>query len=151
MKRLLKFFRIPFFEQMLVIEALLRLGMARFAVLTMPFGRIARMLGTQGRETPLQTLTPEQAVSAQRVEKAIARVKTYTPWDSNCLAQALAARQMLRRFNVPMTVYLGASLGSGKGMIAHAWVRCGKWIITGRNRINRYGIVASFADEETIQ
>ncbi len=149
MRLLRKFFALSRLERWLTLEALLRLGLARFWVLTRRFPQVTPLLGRAGGETPAQELPPEQALYAQRVAQAIHRVRRFTPWDSNCLAQAITARQMLRRRRLPTTVYLGAALNDKqKAMIAHAWVRCGKRIVTGKEGMQRYGVVAKFSDED---
>ncbi len=124
------------------------LGVARVMVLTLPFARITRMLGVPGKDLKRRTFTPEQLHRAAVVSRAIQRIQPFTPWDSNCLAQAIAAHHMLHRRNLPSTVYLGAALTEQKsGLVAHAWLRCGQWIITGAVGINRYRVVASFVDD----
>lgn len=149
MNRLRKFWALTWADRWLTLEALLRLGLARLAVRTQRFQQVLRLLGQPGGETPLEELSPSQAITAQRVAQAIQRVRRFTPWDSNCLASAIAARQMLHRRGLPTTVYLGAAVDQGQqGMVAHAWVRCGKRIVTGGEGMQRYGVVAKFADRE---
>lgn len=151
MQALRKFLGLTWAERGLVLEALLRLGLARLAVKALPFQKVVSLLGEKGRETPQEPLPQDQADTARRVSLAIRRTRRFTPWDSNCLAQAIAACQMLRRRGVPTTAYLGAALGGPKGMIAHAWVRSGKQIITGFEGMRRYGIVARYAQGQGIK
>lgn len=153
MQALRKFLRLSWEERGFLLEALLRLGMARLAVKTLPFKMVVLLLGESDRETPNEVLTTDHAETARQVALAIRRVKRFTPWDSNCLAQAITANQMLWSRGVPATVYLGAALGGAKGMIAHAWVRSGRLIVTGNEGLRRYGIVARFArstEKETL-
>jgi hypothetical protein len=145
LKKLRTFLRLPWGEKALVFEALAWLGLMRLAVLTLPFKRVASWLGTPGADLPAAPLSPGQAAAAQRMARALRRIQPFTPWDSNCLAQALAARQMLRRRGIPCTTCLGAAIESGQGLVAHAWLYCGPWILTGAQGHQRYKIVAVFA------
>lgn len=145
LKRLIKFLRLPGVERCLVLEALLRLGLARLAVRTRPFSQVVAGLGVRGQETPVEALPPAQQVVARQVGWALRRVARLTPWDSNCLAQAIAARHMLHRRGLPVTVYLGAALDETHNLLAHAWVRSGQYFVTGSDGARRYGVVACFA------
>ncbi len=79
---------------------------------------------------------------------AIQAVGRRTPWVSTCLMQALAAQRMLRRRNIPATVYLAMLAGGRKTsdpLLAHAWVRCGDRVITGQCDESQYRVIATFA------
>ncbi len=131
-----------------LLEAALCLALARFAIGLVPFRRIARPLGEPGRETPREALPPEMEKEALRVGWAVRAVAARTPWDSKCLAQALAAMAMLRRRRLPGTLYLGVApvpAGGRPKIDAHAWVRCGPDLLTGAAGHERFTVVASFA------
>jgi hypothetical protein len=144
-KKLRTFLLLSWREKALVFEALAWLGLMRLAVLTLPFKRISAWLGSEGKETPNTPLPEPQAQIAILVARAIRRIQPFTPWDSNCLAQALTARRMLTRRGLACTTYLGATIEGQKGIIAHAWLRCGPWILTGASGHRRYKVVATFA------
>jgi hypothetical protein len=124
---------------MLVIEALVLLGLSRATVLFIPFKRVAPHLGAMQQETPLG----EFDADAQRVARAIYLVSRHTPWRSNCFAQALAGHVMLRRRRVANTLYLGVHK-EGELFTAHAWLRNGDLIVTGRNGYARYVPIALY-------
>lgn len=63
----------------------------------------------------------------------------------SCLAQAIAAQAMLRRRGIASTVYLGLAREARYGLGAHAWVRSGGMILTGRAGHRRFHVVATFA------
>jgi len=144
-QKLRTFLLLSWGEKALAFEALAWLGLMRLAVLTLPFKRIASWLGKPGANLPAAPLSPPQAQTALRVARAVRRMHPFTPWDSNCLAQALTARQMLKRRGIPSTTCLGAAIESGEGLVAHAWLYCGPWILTGAHGHKRYKIVAIFA------
>lgn len=145
LKKLRTFLLLSWIDKALVFEALIWLGLMRLAVLALPFKRVSNWLGKEGQDSPAAPLPEGQAQTALRIARAIRRIQPFTPWDSNCLAQALAARRMLARRGIPATTYLGATIEGQKGIIAHAWLRCGPWILTGAQGHRRYKVVATFA------
>ena len=50
---------------------------------------------------------------------------------------------MLRRRGIPSTLYLGMTRDP---VAAHAWLRVGDTNVTGGRDVERYAVVASFAD-----
>ena len=121
--------------RLLLIEAVCWLGWARLLVLTLPFRWIVVLWGLhhQPLTAPLPTAWPtfsaRQAVA--QIRGAIQAVNRYTPWSSNCLAQALAANRMLHRRRLPSTLYLGVAKPADRPFAAHAWLRCGAQFVTG--------------------
>lgn len=122
--------RIPGSRRRLLWEALIALLIARGAMAFLPFRRIAAWLGTPGTESSA-TATAEEICKAQEVSWAVSVVARRVPWDGRCLAQALAAKRMLRRRGLEGTVYFGASKSESAGFDAHAWLRLGSFIVTG--------------------
>lgn len=111
-----KFFRRSSAEQRLFIEALFWLGVSRLAILVAPFRRIAPFLGQTMVETPADA-TPASAVPT-RISWAVRTAGRYTPWESKCLAQAMAGKMMLKRRGFPSTLYLGLLKEREKGLSA---------------------------------
>lgn len=145
LKKLRTLLLLPWVDKALIFEAIFWLGLMRLAVLALPFKRVSTWLGTEGQNSPAVPLPEGKAQTALQIARAIRRIQPFTPWDSNCLAQALTARRMLARRSVPSTIYLGATIEGQKGIIAHAWLRCGPWILTGAQGHKRYKVVATFA------
>ncbi|NCJ08052.1 lasso peptide biosynthesis B2 protein [Synechococcales cyanobacterium C] len=128
------------------LEAWLWLGLARSLILTVPFKHIAPHLGTHRAESSL-SLSPEEAIVAREVSQAIWRAARNTPWKSNCLAQAIAAKRMLQRRGVSSTLYLGVNKDAAGELAAHAWVRCGEFWLTGGRGELHYTVVSTFTEE----
>jgi hypothetical protein len=76
---------------------------------------------------------------------AVAVAARRTPWRSLCLEQAIAAKMMLRRRGIASTMYLGVT---ARPVHAHAWVRIGDLNVTGGSDVDRFAVVAMFADAE---
>jgi hypothetical protein len=137
--------RVPRGDRWLVVEAALCLGAARLAVVALPFRWVTRVLRQEVGETPTADdsgTTDER----RRVAWALDRVSRRTPWDSNCLAQALAGKQMLRRRGISSTLYLGVAKEGGAQLEAHAWLRSGALTLTGGDDLDRFAVIATFAD-----
>ena len=83
---------------------------------------------------------------AYRIGWAVRTMARRTPWNSNCLAQAIAAKRMLRRRRIACTLYLGLAKDAKDELAAHAWLRCGNRILTGgRSSQWQYTVVSTFS------
>lgn len=139
--------RLPRLRKRLVREALLALALARMAMALLPFRRIAAWLGSRGSETPA-TATRGQIRLADRIGWAVGAVARRVPWDSRCLAQALAATWMLRRRGLEGTVSFGADRGESRQLLAHAWLRFGPCLVTGGAGHERFKPFTTFARKQ---
>lgn len=137
-----RFLRRPGEEQRALVEALFCLLIARLSVVFFPFRWLARWCGEEGRESPA-SLESEAGLAV--LEWALATAGRYGWWDCRCLTQALAATAMLRRRGLPSTLYLGVVNPGPTDFRAHAWVRCGQRILTGRRGHLQFSVVARFA------
>jgi len=145
MSRLRKFLSLPPADRRCLLEASGWLGLARLALLLLPFRWLAPYLGRQMAQSPGAAAAP--AVLLERIAWAVATASRHLPWDCFCLAQALAAKAMLQRRGVPSTLYLGLAKGGEAQLQAHAWLRCGAQILTGRPGMTGFTIIATFAED----
>ncbi len=146
LQQLRHFWQHPPEDKWLFAQAYMGLGVAWVLIHTLPFRWIAARLGVRMGHSS-DTITPAQAQVARRVSWAVRRASSLTPWPSVCLPQAITAKALLRRQGIPSTLYLGAAFDEGKSLLAHAWLRCGPLYVTGGPGHERYGVVASFAEE----
>jgi len=143
---------LSFAEKILSCEAFLRLGWARATVVWVPFSWLARRLGIPMFEE-FRTHHPNQKLLGL-VASSIRRASRYTPWQSNCLAQALAAQAMLQVRGLSSTLYLGLATpgNTPSGQIeAHAWLRCGDTLLTGARESVRFTVVATFSNTKGLK
>lgn len=93
------------------------------------------------------TAEPTDLHLARMIGGAIRSAVNYTPWESVCLPQAVAAKWMLKRRRIPCTVYLGVMKDDNKPdkLAAHAWIRCGQAILTGAKGHRQYTVVSTFS------
>lgn len=122
------------------------LGLARLAVLTLPFRWVMRTSGDHLAESPDGIPTVDME-TAERVGWAVQGMRYHTPWDSNCLARGIAGQQMLRRRGVESTLYIGVDNNVPRSFETHAWLRCGGKILTGEKRKDQFTAVVSYAKE----
>jgi hypothetical protein len=149
-KAVKKFVQIPFNEKKLLIEALWELCRARLLLLLVPFRRIAPGMGEHMKETAEEPLS-RHLETLGHIRRALRRASRHTPWANACLVQALAGKNMLKRRGIPYTLYLGLTKNGKieKGMKAHAWLRSGNLVLTGKQgvRLSSYTVVSMFAGD----
>jgi hypothetical protein len=121
------------------------LGLMRLTI-RLPFRTVSRVIGLHRGETPGE-VAPETVARAAAVGWAVRAAASYTPWESTCLVQALAATMLLRLRGIDCTLYLGVARDrvTPEAITAHAWLRCGELLLTGAAERERYTPVASFA------
>ena len=134
-------------ERGLLLEATFWLAAARLSLLLVPFRQIAPRLGKTGQETSPHS-SPNIHQKAEQIGWAVRAVARRTPWESACLAQAISAKAMLRRRHLASTLYLGLAKDPSEALQAHAWLRCGAEIITGKAGHERFTVISSFAEPE---
>lgn len=128
--------------QFVLLEATVLLALSRCAVLVLPLRLLGPCLGHLNCETP-KACTGSHQLIAQQMATAIAMVSPYTPWRSNCLAQAISGKLMLRVRGISSTLYLGLS-NKGTQLAAHAWLRVGEQMVTGGAIATQYKVVAFY-------
>ncbi len=122
------------------------LGVARCAILTIPFRWTTRLFTLKPGGLAAAGVDPPSSALAHRIGWALRSAAARSPWQSTCLAQALAGTVMLRCRRIPSSLTMGvAKSGVAPGSLAaHAWLKCGGNILTGRDGHEKYSIVAEF-------
>lgn len=142
--KLKTFWKTDYAFKRLALKTLFLLGLGRFAVLMVPFKKIAGWMGEVNHETEVKPINLENS-RLNQLGKVIRAVSPYTPWRSNCFAQALCAHWLLKAKSVEHTIYFGVKFGENKKFEAHAWLRAGDKMITGGAIRKEYTVVGSFA------
>ncbi len=126
-------------DRLLLIEALLCQVVALAAVRALPLRVWASRLGEFNRESPEEEDADVHAV-ADRIAWAVDRTGRLVPWHATCLMLAVTAMLLLKRRSIPYTLYLGVVTAqrAGENMEAHAWLRCGKDVLTGASEMDRF-------------
>ena len=80
-----------------------------------------------------------------KVARAVLCVCNNTKWESKCLVRALVAQKLLCKKKLETTLYLGVRQDENGAMLAHAWLRWGKGIVTGGDvDLKKYAVVSKF-------
>ncbi len=123
----------------LLLEALFCLALARLLVLAVPFGKLVPLLGRPVTTPPvLVAMRPDLAL---QLGWAVGTMSRYTPWQSTCLVQSLAAQWMLRRRGLVSVLYLGLARHVTRELEAHAWLCHGPVVVTGAQGRERFTII----------
>ncbi|MDE7424745.1 MAG: lasso peptide biosynthesis B2 protein [Lachnospiraceae bacterium] len=126
----------------ITIEAWIFCMYYRMIVFSIPMKYLEKKFGVRDEESSAEG-TKRDYYWAVRVSKEVNRIADKTPWDSKCLVRALTAQRILKRRDVATTLYLGVGTDDNKKMIAHAWLRCGSFYVTGGTG-EGYAMVAKF-------
>lgn len=132
--------RKSFFEYALFVEAWINLCFAKLLVVFFPFKRIAALIGEPQVESTKEVM---DATIVKDIEVALIRAIKYAFFKSKCYDQALATTFMLKRRRISSTIYFGLHK-EGEQLLAHAWVRCGDKIISGKLGQERFTPLAWF-------
>ena len=83
-----------------------------------------------------------------RVKTAVARCNRYAPWNTECLTQALTAKQMLNRRKVDSLLIIGFRKDAEGEIGGHAWLKVGPYFITGyRPDLDEYVVNGQFGSQ----
>jgi Transglutaminase-like superfamily len=130
-------------------EALFELCVARFTVSFVPFQVYKQGLGKHMHTTSYQGFQSEQAL-AKRLSWAVLKMARYTPFKSNCMVQAMAAKRMFKKRSIATTLYIGVGKGQEATLqkLNHAWLRSGSLIVTGNLKdLESYAVIGTYAEE----
>ena len=130
-------------DYILFIEAWFLLHFAKVIILLMPFKKIASRIGKLHVESTHDLQSMEEPI---KIEHAVRRAARYTLHGSKCYDQALTAKALLGQIGLPATIYFGLAKEGENKLSAHAWVRCGNNIVTGKAGMERFTVIACFGD-----
>jgi hypothetical protein len=146
LRKLLNFLALPGFVQSWVIPLWLFLGISKALIFSISFKRLAPYLGhSVGTKPWTPMVNAVQEVRARQIGQAVRLAARYTPWDSNCFPQAVAARLLLGLYGIPYAFYFGLMRDPDSPDIkAHAWVTAGKVRVTGGRSFGQFTVVGVF-------
>lgn len=139
------FIRLDMKTKLLLIEAYLYLGRARY-LKSINFAKVAPSLGEKNEETSSSPSTTNNGELA-RISKAIHVMSRYTLWESQCMVKAIAGMKMLEKRNIDSTLYMGTAKDEEGKLIAHAWLRSGSFYVSGAEEMEKFTVVLKFAKE----
>ena len=114
--------------------------------MAIPFRQLAPHLGANvGIQSWLHVLSAPQQRRAHHIGQTVRLAASYTPWDSNCFTQAVAARCLLSLYGVPYVLFFGLAKDLDGQIKAHAWVGAGPVNVTGGASFGQYSVVGVYA------
>ena len=146
MRKALSFLRQPVFVQLWFLPLWVVLGISKALIFTTSFKWLTPYLGrSEGIHPYIPLVAAARESRARQICRAVHLAARYTPWDSSCFAQAVAARFLLGLYGVPYALYFGLAHDQlVGGMKAHAWVAAGKVSVTGGESFDRFTVVGVF-------
>lgn len=66
-----------------------------------------------------------------RISWALGAAAARVPWRSDCLLRVMAADRWLHRLQIQPDFFLGVARSPTGEFMAHAWLRCGEFTVTG--------------------
>jgi hypothetical protein len=137
-----RFWRLSWQDRFLLLEAILSLAIAGFAIAVLPFRHVGFLAAHPIRRPKLPRRA--RANKVQRIRWAIITTAARVPWRALCFQQGLAAQFMLRRRGIPSVLYYGAAQDERSGLYAHVWVRDGDVDVIGGENAYRFAVLAKF-------
>lgn len=112
--------RHSFEEYRLAAEAWLWLGLARFAVVTLPFRAIVRLIRQGGSRRG--GIDGRQGEPVDAIVLAIDRASHRAPFRAKCFERGLAGHWMMYWRGIPTRFHYGIAQGGPDGLNAHVWI-----------------------------
>lgn len=142
---MVKFIRKPLYVKRMLIRAFFLSAWYRWRLIHRPFAELSPKIGKLGYETAAEVI---ESPMIREVGWAVLAACRHTPWESLCLVQALTAKKLLNGYGFRCTLYMGVCKSKEGELLAHAWLRCGQIIVTGRQGASRYTVTTIYGDEE---
>jgi hypothetical protein len=140
----LKIFSIQNVERRMFFEAFKSLLLSTWANLVFPLKKNSKKWGIHQAESSFAE-DIENKATIRLIDLSIRRAQRMLPFRAKCLAEAVAAKQMLDQRGIKSTLYLGVSKDDKKKLIAHAWLRAGNFIVTGKKGMEKFVEVGRFS------
>lgn len=145
LRKLQRFWSLKTTDKALLFLVYFLLGISRLVVLTVPFRFYARYLGDYKKVSINNIpLSEKHTRRAKELRWMINKLARMTPWNSNCLAQAMTASVLLKREKIPYALYFGLRRNPTLNIEAHAWVQAGTMNITGSMHQNNFKVVGTY-------
>mgnify|MGYP003125444854 CR=1 FL=1 len=147
------FWNLRFKQKCLFMINFLLCGIARTFIHLFPLKHLAPHFGILHKNVIFSTiLTPKQRHHVIQLRRSLALVTKHTPWDSNCLTQAMVAKFWCSCLNIPYVLYIGFTKDADKpsGYASHAWITAGAIAITGGHSFSSFNVVSSYTARQLL-
>ncbi|HQH42039.1 MAG TPA: lasso peptide biosynthesis B2 protein [Bacteroidales bacterium] len=135
--------QVPLKDWFLFTEAFLLLFFWRFVTFVVPLRYYSRYLGKPQKDFSGTELPFSDEIA--RIGLAVRRAVKYSVIPAKCLTEAIIVKRMLARRRIPSALYLGVTHEkNNRKLKAHAWLRYGNQVITGRRGHEKFTVVSIF-------
>jgi hypothetical protein len=110
----------------------------------LPYKLYKRFLGKPLNSDEFLEIEPSRVKTVEIIHRSVKRSGKYLPWPHKCLINAIVAKRLLNKQNIPSVLCLGVAKTPGEGLKAHAWVKCGTIVVTGKRGMEKYKAVSWF-------
>lgn len=131
-------------EWVLLFKASFWSGISRILILFFKLKHFSFLLGKPHLESSDEPVKNTKKTLSD-IGLAIQRASRFVPWRCKCYEQAVAVKIMLNNRNIQSTMYYGVFKDENNELKAHAWVRSGNEIVTGKKGIHKFKVVGKFS------
>ncbi len=122
-------------------------GIARLSINCLPLRHLSPYFGVLYQNKLLSTILSKKKLQyAAALRRSIQLAAQHTPWNSNCLTQAIVAKFWCHHLKIPYVLYIGFAKDKTKpeGYAAHAWLTAGPIAITGGYSFSSFHVISSY-------
>jgi hypothetical protein len=113
----------------------------RWFMLKVKYKRYEKFLGKRGIESK-GYVSEREKNQIEEIRKIVVSVSRNTPWESKCMVRAICCKWLLKRYKISSTIYFGVYQSKeNKELKAHAWLKVGQEVITGKSRHQLFKVV----------
>jgi len=133
----------PGVNRKLFFEALVTSAYVRFTLSFLPFKKVMGWLGKTNIKPDVE-LNPQQILQINKTYHTLKLCNKYALWKTECYTLALTGKILLRRRNIPSTLYIGFKKSEGK-YEGHAWLKTpDDRVISGNMDLTQFQVNAFF-------
>jgi hypothetical protein len=137
-------FNMPGANRLLFAEALVTSACVRFTLSFLPFKKVMGWLGKTNVRPEIE-LSPEQIIQIKKTYHTLKLCDKYALWKTECYTLALTGKILLRRRNIPSTLYIGFKK-NGEKYEGHAWLKTpNDNVISGNMDLTQFHVNAFFS------
>jgi hypothetical protein len=144
LKKIQTAINMPKGNKLLFAEALITSAYVRFTLSFLPFKIVKSWLGKTNTRPDIE-LSPAQLLQIKKTYHTLKLCDKYAFWKTECYTLALTGKILLRRRNIPSTLYIGWKKGNGK-YEGHAWLKTANdAVISGNMDLTQFQVNAFFS------
>lgn len=142
------FVRLQGTTKSLFAEAVVTSAYVKFALLFLPFKKVAAWLGKPVDVNVHPPYQEDGLPLVKEVKTAINLIDKYAPWPTECYTRALTAKIMLHRRKVQSVLFFGFRRNPETNRVeGHAWLNTSGTTVTGKCNFSLYHVHSAFGDK----